>query len=480
MSTASTTRTSVRGRLRVLIAGAVVPAALTAPAAEASVPAPMGVRAPELTRLGTDGSPTTGPRAGSSARRRTPIPAFLLDKGRHTTFDAPDARQETETVASGTNDRGQIVGVYEAVGSTACELWFGPSSLLVRTLARNWFASLRKGFPMTSLRSTPIRRRWRAVIAASLMLAALAVTAPAAGAAPQLTRAHGVGFGGVPALDDSRADLGPQALADTTARGYLLRKDAFTPLRDVPGASLTGHLGVNDRGQIVGFYVDAGGKYHGFLLDKGVFTTIDVPGADGGTAAFDIDNRGQIVGNYVDAGGRQHAFLLDRGVFTTINAPGATLTAVTKINDRGQIAGGYLDVNGRGHGYLLDKGVFTTIDVPGATTTTVSSVNDRGQALGVYEDGAGTLHGYLLRKGAFTTIDAPDAGSETVPLGINNRGDTVGGYADATRTTHGFLLRNGVFTTLDASGAPSGTVATDINDRGDILIPAPGAVQLNV
>jgi len=110
----------------------------------------------------------------------------------------------------------------------------------------------------------------------------------------------------------------------------------------------------------------------------------------------------------------------------------------------------------------------------------VSSVNDRGQALGVYEDGAGILHGYLLWNGTFTTIDAPGAGSETVPLGINNRGDTVGGYADAARTIHGFLLRNGTFTTIDAPGAPSGTVATDINDRGDILVPAPGAVQLNV
>ena len=46
-------------------------------------------------------------------------------------------------------------------------------------------------------------------------------------------------------------------------------------------------FGLNDRGQVVGTYVDADGRGHGFLLDrghgarrdKGVFTTIDPPGA---------------------------------------------------------------------------------------------------------------------------------------------------------------------------------------------------------
>lgn len=41
-------------------------------------------------------------------------------------------------------------------------------------------------------------------------------------------------------------------------------------------------------------------RLHGYLLDKGEFTTIDAPGAIN-TNASDINERGQIVGFYLDA-----------------------------------------------------------------------------------------------------------------------------------------------------------------------------------
>ena len=68
-----------------------------------------------------------------------------------------------------------------------------------------------------------------------------------------------------------------------------------------------------------------------FLRDKrGVFTTIDVPGAEQ-TGAVEINNRGQIVGAYIDAGGTDPVFLRGKGV-TKINASGAddNLTACVR------------------------------------------------------------------------------------------------------------------------------------------------------
>jgi hypothetical protein len=65
----------------------------------------------------------------------------------------------------------------------------------------------------------------------------------------------------------------------------------------MPGALLTAPLGLNNRGQIVGVYVDGDGLRHGHLLERGRFTTIDVPGAVE-TDAFGINDRGQIVGAY--------------------------------------------------------------------------------------------------------------------------------------------------------------------------------------
>jgi probable HAF family extracellular repeat protein len=76
----------------------------------------------------------------------------------------------------------------------------------------------------------------------------------------------------------------------------------------VPGALETVANGINDAGQVVGYYGDISGT-HGFLLDvDGSYTTIDLPGARE-TIPSGINDAGQIVGSYVDAGGTHHGFL---------------------------------------------------------------------------------------------------------------------------------------------------------------------------
>src|SRR4029453_8747496 len=57
---------------------------------------------------------------------------------------------------------------------------------------------------------------------------------------------------------------------------------------------------------------------HGFRLANGVFTTIDGPGASV-TVPYRSNNRGQIVGGYVNAAGKSQHFLLDGGVYTKID-----------------------------------------------------------------------------------------------------------------------------------------------------------------
>ena len=51
----------------------------------------------------------------------------------------------------------------------------------------------------------------------------------------------------------------------------------FTQI-DVPGATTTSALGINNRDEIVGIYVNANGAQHGFLLDDGVFVRDRFPG----------------------------------------------------------------------------------------------------------------------------------------------------------------------------------------------------------
>jgi probable HAF family extracellular repeat protein len=67
---------------------------------------------------------------------------------------------------------------------------------------------------------------------------------------------------------------------------------------DVPGATLTFPFGINNRGQVVGFYLDADLVRHGFQFEDGVLTRIDHPLAAADTQAHDINDRGQVVGLY--------------------------------------------------------------------------------------------------------------------------------------------------------------------------------------
>jgi len=179
--------------------------------------------------------------------------------------------------------------------------------------------------------------------------------------------------------------------------GFIYRSSqaAFSTL-DLPlatGIVLTRPNAINNRGQIAGEYIDhpENTQQHGFLEDNGVITSIDVPGANV-TSATGINDNGDIVGFYQDSGGL-HGFILSGGVFTPIDVPFQSVrdTSAQGINNRGQIVGIYTDDSGV-HGYVLTDGVFEVIDVPGALQTLVLGINDRGQIVGSYSPGD---HGFI-------------------------------------------------------------------------------------
>jgi hypothetical protein len=95
------------------------------------------------------------------------------------------------------------------------------------------------------------------------------------------------------------------------------------------------------------------------------FTQIDVPGSVF-TIANGINQKGDIVGAYIDSRGGLHGFLLSNGAFTTIDPPGGNLTVALHINPEGVITGLYRTSDSNIHGFLLSNGAFMSIDVPGA------------------------------------------------------------------------------------------------------------------
>jgi uncharacterized membrane protein len=256
-----------------------------------------------------------------------------------------------------------------------------------------------------------------------------------------------------------------------TSASFVLENGRFTTI-EVPDAQVsTIAFDVSDQGQFVGSYDLAG---HGFLREaRSEFMVIDPP--DGAVnEVLGLNNRDQIVGRYIDLDGRARAFLKDKRGFSPIDAPDATATSAFQINDRGQIVGNYSTTsNNTGYptrGFVLEaNGQFTLIDVPDAQHTSPVSINNLGQVVGECQDAAGAFHGFLRdENGAFTTIDAPDAPGGTALTAINERGQLAGGFVDAGGGVHAFVLQRGVFTPIEVPGAV-GTQPFAINNDGDIV-----------
>jgi probable HAF family extracellular repeat protein len=200
------------------------------------------------------------------------------------------------------------------------------------------------------------------------------------------------------------------------------------------------------------------------LRSRGQFTIIDAPTASETTLAG-INNRSQIVGWYM-INAHSQVFLLDTGRFTVIEPPGATSSTANAINDLGQIVGEYADVSGSPHGFLWTHGQFITMDLPKAmmaASVAPRGTNGSGQVVGEFTDTGGHVHGFRFEaQGNGVVFNVFE------PLGINARGEIVGRYVSPS-TSVGFLLAFGVITDIVVpTGAGGGTVAHSINNRGQI------------
>jgi len=238
--------------------------------------------------------------------------------------------------------------------------------------------------------------------------------------------------------------VGNFVTVDESLAGFIVQKGIFTEVT-VPGAA-PDNLGalndVNDHGDAVGSFSDGDtGIGHSFIRSKdGTFTVLPDAAPDAVvTEATGINNQGDVVGFYLDASFAAHGFILSKGVLTTYNYPGGTRTLLTHINDRGQITGIRRDSDGVRRGFVLQGGVTTNIEVPGALNTRAHSINNLGQVVGYYDDSDLVAHGFLFKDGVYTTIDFPDA-ADTALLDINDRGEIAGTYDEFS---HGLVATPG-------------------------------------
>ena len=77
---------------------------------------------------------------------------------------------------------------------------------------------------------------------------------------------------------------------------------------------------------------------HAFVYSNGVFSFFDAPGALD-TRPNGINDSGEIVGYFWHSSFVQRGFVKVGGSYSTIDVPGASLTRATGINNAGQIVG---------------------------------------------------------------------------------------------------------------------------------------------
>lgn len=239
----------------------------------------------------------------------------------------------------------------------------------------------------------------------------------------------------------------------------------FTLLPPLPDSTESTGLGINDRGQVVGWSGSGeSAPLRATRWDGAV--PVALTGLDwrDGSAALDISNAGQVVGF---SGSR--ATLWNGGVPTALGTLGGSYSTAAAISRAGQVVG-YSTLPGDNANYnhaTLWNGL-TAIDLGtlGGTFSFAAGINSAGQIVGwsVLAGNMGGVHAVLWNGGIATDLGLGYA------FKINDRGQVVGqGFEDpASDSRHATLWSGGTRTDLGTLGGSLSTAA-DINNAGQIV-----------
>src|SRR4029453_550286 len=194
---------------------------------------------------------------------------------------------------------------------------------------------------------------------------------------------------------------------------------------------------INERGDVVGEFIDSNGVTRGFVrFSDGSFSDPIVAPND--TVGFPegrgINNPRTVCGDYAISDGTLHSFFLSGGTFTEYDVPGAVQTNLLGINEPGDFAGTFDDGSGILQAFVSVGGTVTSFSVPAAISTLAYEINNSKRlVVGYYINGSGILHGYYRdASGALHFPIDPSGSVGTVLFGLNDRNWVVGRYADSS------------------------------------------------
>ena len=242
----------------------------------------------------------------------------------------------------------------------------------------------------------------------------------------------------------------------------------------VPGSITTAIMGVNDAGDLVGFYSKqvsgcSNPVFHGFIwYHQNLVKTIDHPSSDscntyptnvsGTTVPFGINKAGVVVGGIwgVTPTGAfpNTGWVWINGTFTTMNpgevaGSGTCCWSVTGISNNGILSGQVFKAD------FWEAWMKQSTDEDFYLNTTNNSGDTFGTGLNSNVDTIGYtgINGWFakrieLSEGSNDSGETPSfipvaypSGGNTIPFGVNDARAVVGLYSDSKGVIHGFLAK---------------------------------------
>ena len=232
------------------------------------------------------------------------------------------------------------------------------------------------------------------------------------------------------------------------ARAFVHHDGRYTVLPLLHPTDLGGvAIGINGRGEVVGFDRTSNRHTRGWLWSDGAYSSLPVSGTD--TVAVGINSSGTIVGyrwiNFFQRlltgqyrRSRQMGYVLSQGTTQYLNGP------VNAINDLGVAAGASTSpahlmttrLKGDATATVFKDGIATSILI---LPSAAFGINSAGQVIGSYQAGSGSrAFIWSSKSGAF---DITPAGYRSaVAAAINNRGAILGYGETASGGPQDFLL----------------------------------------